>query len=95
MSVYLDPMVDYGKRIGRAGPLWCHVIADSEGELRAMARHLGLINYIHGDAPRHFNIGTERVRALAIAAGAIECDRRTFVGHMRRIRKFTSEQKES
>lgn len=88
MSVYLDPMVDWGKRIGRAGPRWCHMLADTLDELHAMADKIGLRRAWFQDhaSMKHYDIGTDRIRALAVAAGAVECDRRTFVGHMRRLR---------
>lgn len=87
MAVYLDPMVDWGKRIGRAGPRWCHMIAETLDELHAMAAKIGLERswfQEHRTMP-HYDIGTDRVRNLAIAHGAIDCDRRTFIEHKRRI----------
>jgi hypothetical protein len=83
-----DPMVDYGKRIGRAGPRWCHMIADTVEELHAMAIAIGLrVSWFQnaGSHP-HYDIGSEQVRERAVAEGALDCDRRTFVGHMQRIR---------
>ncbi len=88
MPVYVHPMVNQGKRIGRAGPWWCHLIADTLDELHAMADRVGLLRswfQKDGSTP-HYDIGSERIRALAVEAGAVECDRRTFVGHMQRIR---------
>jgi len=89
MSVYLDPMVDWGKRIGRAGPRWCHLIADTLDELHALAERVGLRRaWFQADSSMpHYDIGTDRIRALAIVHGAIECDRNTFVAHKRRIRE--------
>ena len=87
MAVYVDAMVKYGVRRGRAGPRWCHMIADSPKELHAMAARIGLRRawfQAKASVP-HYDIGTERVRALAVALGAIECDRQTYVDHMRRI----------
>jgi len=88
VSVYLDPMVNHGKVIGHAGPHWCHMIADDHAELYAMASAIGLAMrwaQTH-TVPHHFDLGTDGMRARAIQAGAIECDRRTFVMHLRRIR---------
>lgn len=87
MAVYVDPMVDHGKRIGRAGPRWCHMIADSLDELHAMADRIGLRRtwFQNGSLP-HYDIGTGRVRALAVAFGAVPCGRGVFVQHMQRIR---------
>lgn len=80
-------MIDWGRRIGRAGPRWCHMIADSLDELHAAADAIGLRRawfQNHATMP-HYDIGTDGVRARAIAYGAIECDRRTFIAHKRRI----------
>lgn len=87
MAVYLDPMVDQGRRIGRAGPDWCHMIADTLAELHAMADRIGLLRswFQQGSAP-HYDVGSWPKRALAIAAGAVECDRHVFVAHLRRLR---------
>ncbi len=88
MSVYLDPMVDRGRRIGRAGPSWCHMIADTLDELHAMADRIGMQRrWFQGDASTpHYDLGTAGMRDRAIAAGAIACDRAMFVGHLRRLR---------
>lgn len=86
MSVYIDPMINWGKVIGRAGPEWCHMIADSLDELHAMAVKLGLRRHFQDKASfPHYDIGTHRVRALAVSLGAIDCDKRTFVNHKRRL----------
>jgi hypothetical protein len=88
MNVYVDAMIDYGKRIGHAGPRWCHMIADTLDELHAMAARIGLRRswFQNPSSGAHYDIGTERIRALAVAAGAVECDRNAFVGHSRRLR---------
>lgn len=86
--IYLDPMVDHGKRIGRAGPEWCHMIADTIEELHAFAERLGFRrSWFQGDSDvPHYDIGTEGKRELAVSLGAVECDRRTFVAHVQRLR---------
>src|SRR5258708_2265518 len=92
MSVYIDSMVDYGKRIGRAGPLWCHMIGDTLEELHRMAARIGLKRawfQADGSTP-HYDIGTVGFRECAISHGAIECDRRVFVGHLQRLRVVSS-----
>lgn len=87
MPVYLDPMVDYGKRIGRAGPRWCHMIADTLDELHELAARIGLLrSWFQPSSVPHYDIGSGRIRELAVAAGAVDCDRHAFVAHMRRIR---------
>lgn len=88
MSVYIDPMVNHGKRIGRAGPLWCHMIADTPEELHEMASAIGLRRewfQADGSTP-HYDIGSEGIRRLAIVCGAIECDHRQLVAHIQRMR---------
>lgn len=94
MPVYLDPMVNHRRRIGRAGPRWCHMIADSLDELHAMADRIGMRRFwfqgTRASLP-HYDIGTDAKRAAAIAAGAIDCDRAVFVQHLRRIRAALQE----
>lgn len=86
MSVYVDAS-QYG--FGRM--VMCHMIADSLEELHAMADRIGMArrwfqdpNTMNVSFP-HYDIAKSK-RALAVAAGAIECDRVTFVGHLRRLR---------
>lgn len=82
MSVYVD------------APVWrlrnmrmCHMIADTLDELHAMADRLGLKREWFQDEASfpHYDIAKSK-RSLAIAAGAIECDRAAFIGHIRRLR---------
>lgn len=89
MTVYIDPMVDYGRRIGRAGPRWCHMIADNLDELHAIANEIRLRRrWFQGSASvPHYDLGTDGMRERAIAAGAVECVRRAFVDHLRRIKE--------
>jgi hypothetical protein len=67
----------------------CHMIADTADELHAMADAIGLQRRWFQAAPPasfpHYDIAQSK-RALAIARGAIDCDMRTFAGHMRRLR---------
>ena len=69
------------------------MIADTEAELHAMAEKIGLRRSWFQSPPKssmpHYDIGTERIRRLAVACGAIECDHRTFVEHKRRIHPRT------
>lgn len=88
MPVYVDELVNHHRRIGRAGPFWCHLIADTPEELHDIAARIGLkADWFqrHSSTP-HYDIGSERIRAHAVKLGAIECDRYAFVGHLRRIR---------
>lgn len=88
MSVYIDAMVDHKKRIGPAGPLWCHMIADSLNELHQMAAIIGLKRswFQEKSSFPHYDIGSQRMRDLAVFNGAVVCDRSTFVAHIRRLR---------
>lgn len=82
MSVYVDRAAyPYGRMV------MCHMIADSPGELREMASRIGVaIKWFQRAASvPHFDICKAK-RTLAVAAGAIELDRQTFVTNMRRIR---------
>lgn len=84
MSVYVDAAI-YG--LGRM--VMCHMIADTPAELHAMADRIGLNRRWFQTPPKasfwHYDIAKSK-RALAVAAGAIECDRNTFVAALRRIR---------
>lgn len=68
MTVYVDDMrAPYGRMI------MCHMIADSDAELHAMARVIGVARrWFHRG---HYNICLES-RARAVAAGAVEVTKR-------------------
>jgi len=83
MSVYVDRMkAQFGRMI------MCHMIADTQDELHAMADRIGIARrWFQAKASfPHYDIALSK-RALAVEAGAIDCDRSTFVGHLRRLRK--------
>ena len=91
MAVYVDEPRDYGATevvknyVGRqrARARWGHMIADTEGELHEMAADIGLQRaWYQGD---HYDLVPTK-RVLAICLGAIPCDRRALVAHLRRIR---------
>lgn len=67
----------------------CHMIADTPAELHAMADTIGVARRWFQVPPRasfwHYDISMSR-RRLAVLAGAVECDRSTFVTNLRRIR---------
>lgn len=67
----------------------CHLIADTPDELHAMADRIGVARRWFQAPPKasfwHYDIAKSK-RALAVTAGAIECDRNTFVVALRRIR---------
>ncbi len=82
MSVYVDASIyGYGRMI------MCHMIADTPEELHAMADRIGVARrWFQASASfPHYDIAKSK-RALAVAAGAIECDRTALVMTMRRIR---------
>lgn len=84
MSVYVDPMWNHGKRIGRAGPYWCHLLADTAGELHAMADALGLRRqWFQGD---HYDIGSPRIRQAALEHGAVSLEGRDWLLKVKQIR---------
>ncbi len=84
MSVYVDTSV---YALGRM--IMCHMIADTPEELHAMADEIGVQRRWFQAPPRasfwHYDIAKTK-RTLAVAAGAIACDRTAFVAALRRIR---------
>lgn len=83
MSVYVDRAVYRYRRM-----LMCHMVADTLGELHAMADHIGIKRcWFQSDASTpHYDICKSK-RALAVSAGAIEVDRRGLVAVIRRLRR--------
>jgi len=85
MSVYVDASI-YG--FGRM--IMCHMIGDTPDELHAMADRIGIARKWFQQPPKasfwHYDSAKSK-RAEAVAAGAIECDRNTFVANLRRIRE--------
>ncbi len=73
MPVYVDNMrAPYGRM------LMCHMLADTDEELHAMAAHIGVARRWHqkaGTHHSHYDICLAK-RALAIRAGAVEIDRK-------------------
>jgi hypothetical protein len=82
MSVFVDAAIyGYGRMT------MCHMIADTPEELHAMADRIGVARrwfQVKASFP-HYDISKGK-RALAVEAGAIECDRNALVAAMRRIR---------
>ena len=92
MGVYVDASSYCYGLMGCYGLMvMCHMVADTPDELHAMADKIGVARRWFQN-PKTMNVSTPHYdiakgeRALAVAAGAIECDRNTFVGHVRRIR---------
>lgn len=84
MSVYVDSSIyGYGRMV------MCHMIADTPDELHAMADRIGVARRWFQSPPKasfpHYDIAKSK-RALAVAAGAVECDRNALVAAVRRIR---------
>lgn len=71
MSVYVDGLSDHGRK-----GIWCHMIADSEVELHAFAKRLGLKRHWseRGGSGQwmHYDLKGANMRDRAIANGAIE-----------------------
>lgn len=84
MPVYVDQSANAFGRM-----TMCHMIADTPDELHAMAERIGMRRSWFQAPPKasfwHYDVAKGK-RELAIAAGAVDCDRREFVGHLQRIR---------
>lgn len=84
MTVYVDRA-----RNGFGRMLMCHMIADTPDELHAMADRIGVARRWFQQPPKasfwHYDIAQTK-RAMAVAAGAVDCERNAFVDHLRRIR---------
>lgn len=83
MTVYVD---DMRAPLGRM--IMCHMLADSDAELHAMAARIGVARQHHQNAGTHhshYDICQVK-RALAIAAGARDISRRE-VGLLLRARQ--------
>lgn len=69
MSVYVDDMrANFGRMV------MCHMVADTDAELHAMAERIGVARRWHqkaGTPHSHYDIALSK-RALAVKAGALE-----------------------
>ena len=77
MTVYVDDMEAMLRPAHRRGRTYilCHMIADTDAELHAMADRIGVARkWFQGD---HYDIAKSK-RALAVKHGAVELDRRTL-----------------
>lgn len=84
MAVYVDNM-----RAPYRGMLMCHMLADTDEELHAMADTIGLHRRWHqkaGTHQSHYDIAQSK-RALAVKAGAIEIDRTRLAALLRTKRE--------
>ena len=84
MAVYVDDMrAPFGRMI------MCHMLADSDDELHAMADKIGVARRWHqkaGTHQSHYDIALSK-RALAVANGAVEIDRQGVANILRSKRQ--------
>jgi hypothetical protein len=87
MTVYVDDMrASFGRMV------MCHMIADTDAELHAMADRIGVSRRWHQAPPKHdshYDIALSK-RDLAIAAGAVQITWRAC-GAMAMRRRATGE----
>ena len=88
MAVYVDWLLNHGWRPRGQLIKSCHLLADTEEELHALALSIGLRRewFQSGSRVAHYDL-TESLRALAVAAGAVELTRATFRPVYRRLRR--------
>lgn len=82
MAVYVD-----SEHIEWRGRTWCHLVADSSGELHAFARRLGLRTawFQSRSTYPHYDV-TAAMQQRALRMGAVSADRRMIVECCRRMR---------
>lgn len=74
----------------REGKRWCHMFCEDMAKLDAFAREIGVSSYRQVPPQAkwpHYDL-TEAGRGRALAAGAVEADRHTFIAlanHIRRV----------
>lgn len=83
MTVYVDDMRAKYRRM-----IMCHLLADTDDELHAMAARIGVARRWHqkpGTPHSHYDICLSK-RALAVKLGAVEVDRVGVVAVIRKKR---------
>lgn len=82
MAVYVDD-----ERVPWRGKLWCHLVADSLGELHTFAASLGLKPawFQAASVYPHYDV-TLSVRERALVLGATLADRGTIVACAKRLK---------
>lgn len=88
MSVYVDPLQNFGWKLRGRLVRSCHMVADTLDELHSMATKIGMKRLWFQDAvsAQHYDLVESR-RQLAVSLGAIELDRTAFVAVIRRLRE--------
>jgi len=85
MAVYVDEAL-----WAWHGRKWCHLLADDIDELHRFAAGLGLHRHSYQGPPKtaspHYDL-TAYERRLAIARGAVTCDRTAVVALARNLRR--------
>lgn len=89
MSVYVDELRTYDTKL--RWKVWCHMTADSDEELHAMADLIGLKREWFQDKRTHHYDLIPSKRALAVKKGAIEELARARIRRIRAV--FASENK--
>jgi hypothetical protein len=89
VSVYVDDMrAPYGRMI------MCHMLADTDEELHAMADKIGVARHWHqkrGTPHSHYDICMSK-REAAVKHGAIEIEREQVAAILRRKREAANQQ---
>lgn len=82
MAVYVD-----SEGISWRNRLWCHLTADSLGELHSFARRLGLKRSWFQDRSNypHYDV-TMEIRERALCLGALDADRATMIDRCKSLR---------
>jgi hypothetical protein len=86
MSCYVDMLIDYGWKLGPS----CHLIADTEVELHAMASSIGLKRAWFQSGEKHTMPHYDLVaskRKLAVEKGAIEIGRDEIVEKLKKYKE--------
>jgi hypothetical protein len=96
MSVYVDPLREYGGSKTFRWTISCHMYADTLEELHEMAMAIGMKRSWFQDKPHlpHYDLVTAR-RAKAVRLGAVEVSLREMVEFMRRRRRMADEVNQS
>jgi len=87
MTVYVDDLKDSNQLLNQGWkyPMYCHLAADSIGELHEFARKIGLKEYWFQSASTipHYDL-TESKRKEAVKAGAVPLQDFAFIRKLRR-----------